>query len=199
SRATACPHPCVAIWLYRLLQSLCSIAMTRGVATMPDKINCTANQVEKRIIDRYNNRTMNNFRFSTPIQVRYGDLDPQWHVNNAHFLTFFEHARITYLIELGLFDGQSFFDLGLIVADIHIAYKAPLKLTDPARAWMRATKIGNKSLNFEYVLNDDQTGVVYATAEFTMVAYDYHFNQSIRVPDVWRQKIGEFEGQDFSS
>ena len=60
---------------------------------------------------------MSTFHFIYPIQIRYGDLDPQWHVNNARFVTYLEQSRFAYLVELGLFDGKGFFDLGLIVAD----------------------------------------------------------------------------------
>ena len=64
---------------------------------------------------------MSEFKFFHPIEIRYGDLDPQGHVNNAKYLTYFEQARVHYLIELGLFSAdQSFMDLALIVADIHI-------------------------------------------------------------------------------
>jgi acyl-CoA thioester hydrolase len=71
---------------------------------------------------------MTDYNYKYPLQVRYGDLDPQWHVNNARFNTYFEQARTAYLMDLGLFDGKSFFDLGLIVADVHIAYKLPVAL-----------------------------------------------------------------------
>ena len=70
---------------------------------------------------------MSQFRFYHPIEVRYGDLDPQGHVNNAKHLTYFEQARIAYLIELGLFTkDQSFMEIGVILADIHITYFAPI-------------------------------------------------------------------------
>ena len=67
---------------------------------------------------------MSVFRFHIPIDIRYGDLDPQWHVNNARYLTFLEQGRMEYLRALNLWDGEDFFKLGLIVADIHIAYLA---------------------------------------------------------------------------
>jgi acyl-CoA thioester hydrolase len=35
-------------------------------------------------------------RFYLPIQVRYGDIDPQWHVNNARFFTHMEQGRVPY-------------------------------------------------------------------------------------------------------
>jgi len=57
---------------------------------------------------------MSQFNFYHPVEVRYGDLDPQGHVNNAKHLTYFEQARIAYLIELGLFTkDQSFMEIGI--------------------------------------------------------------------------------------
>ena len=50
----------------------------------------------------YNFR-MTDFNFSIPLDVRYGDLDPQWHVNNARFLTYLESARMGYFNEPGPF------------------------------------------------------------------------------------------------
>ncbi|MBT3338732.1 MAG: acyl-CoA thioesterase [Anaerolineae bacterium] len=46
---------------------------------------------------------MSKIKFFYPIEVRYGDLDPQGHLNNAKYLTYFEQARIRYFVELGLF------------------------------------------------------------------------------------------------
>ena len=66
---------------------------------------------------------MSDYHFYHPIEVRYGDLDPQGHVNNAKHLTYFEQARIAYMIELGLFTkDQSFMEIGVILADVHITY-----------------------------------------------------------------------------
>ena len=69
------------------------------------------------------NRRMTDFRFFHPVEVRYGDLDPQGHVNNAKYLTFFEQARVRYMIHLGLYtQDQSFTKVGVIVADAHILF-----------------------------------------------------------------------------
>ena len=57
---------------------------------------------------------MESTQFSHAIEVRYGDLDPQGHVNNANFLTYLEQTRIHYLVELGLFKkGESFLEVGI--------------------------------------------------------------------------------------
>jgi len=143
------------------------------------------------------NFPMLDFRFYYPIQVRYGDLDPQWHVNNAHFVTFLEQAPFAYLVELGLFDGEHFFDLGLIVADIHVTYQAPILLTQKIRIGVRVGRIGNKSLTFEYRVEDEAGAAPLARAETVMVAYDYHTHTSQPVSDAWRAMISNYEKQEF--
>ena len=144
------------------------------------------------------NLSMKTFHYSVPIDVRYGDLDPQWHVNNARFLTFLEQARLSYLMHLGLFDGQNFLELNLIVADIHIAFLAPIQLRQKVAVYIRCERIGNKSLTFVYEIRDLDTQKVLATSESIMVAYDYNQQKSIAVPDAWRKAIAMLEGVELT-
>ena len=137
---------------------------------------------------------MSPFNFYYPIQIRYGDLDPQRHLNNAHTLILIEQARTAYLVKLGLWDGKDFDRLGLIVADVHVSYKAPVSLLQQVQVGVRVARIGTKSLVMEYALEDAATQQVLATGETIMVAFDYPTNQSIPVPQDWREKIHQFEG-----
>ena len=137
---------------------------------------------------------MSEFKFHYPIQVRYGDLDPQWHVNNARYLTFMEQARFAYLVELGLWDGKSFLDLGLIIADTHVSYLAPIVLGQKIRVALRVNKLGNKSLTFECLIQDEQTSQPLARGEIIAVSFDYHTHATRPLPEDWRQKISTYEG-----
>ncbi len=111
--------------------------------------------------------------------------------------SFLENARLAYLMHLGLFDGENFFNFNLIVADIHITYRAPITLKQEVKVWIRTQKIGNKSLTFNYEIRDEQTGQVLATAETIMVTYDYRQQKTIPVPAEWRQAISKLEGVQF--
>ena len=137
---------------------------------------------------------MAEFKFSIPIQVRYGDLDPQWHVNNARFLTFIEQSRFAYITQLGLWDGKSFLDLGLIVANMNIAFLAPIEFHMDVRVYARIARLGNKSMLFEHEIKDEKSGTLLGRAETVMVYYDYHTLSSQPIPDAWREKISIFEG-----
>ena len=136
---------------------------------------------------------MEGFRFYIPIKVRYGDLDPQGHVNNARYLTFMEQARVSYARQLGLWGGDSFLNFGMIMADAHVTYKAAILWGQDIRVGMRISRLGNKSMDSLYVIEDTQNGQILADGSSVLVAYDYHAQSTIPVPVEWRQSIIEFE------
>ena len=137
---------------------------------------------------------MSQFNFYHPIEVRYGDLDPQGHVNNAKQLTYFEQARIAYKTRLGLFTkGQSFMEIGVILADVHITYLEPIYYGQEIKVGVRAVKLGNKSMIWEQNIVDAGTGKILAKGEVVLVAYDYSEEKTISVPQEWREKIKQFE------
>ncbi len=143
---------------------------------------------------RYN-RLMSDFKFFHLMEVRYGDLDPQGHLNNAKYLTYFEQARVLYFTELGLFSkDQSFEDIGVIIADIHIKYNAPVFLGTPVKVGVRTLNVGNKSITIEQSVVDETTGQSFASGTVVLVAYDYRNHKTIPVPNRWREKMIQFEG-----
>lgn len=135
------------------------------------------------------------FRFYHPVEVRYGDLDPQGHLNNAKYLTYFEQARIQYMIELGLFTkDQSFMEIGVIIADIHITYLEPIYFGKDIKVGVHVARLGLKSMTWEQNLMDAETGEEFAKGEVVLVTYDYKQAKTIAIPQEWREKISEFEG-----
>jgi acyl-CoA thioester hydrolase len=137
---------------------------------------------------------MSDYRFYHPVEVRYGDLDPQGHVNNAKHLTYFEQARVAYMINLGLFTkDQSFMKIGVIVADVHITYLAPVYFGQNIQVGVRTAKLGNKSMTWEQNVMDADAGKELSTGELVIVTYDYGTGKTISIPQEWREKISEFE------
>lgn len=136
---------------------------------------------------------MASLHFYHPIEVRYGDLDPQGHLNNAKYLTFFEQTRVQYFKHLGLWQPPSFDTFGIILADTRVTYRAPVLFGQPVRVGARITRLGNKSMDMEYVLEDAQTGQVMAVCTAVLVAYDYLTDATIPIPENWRTAINAFE------
>jgi acyl-CoA thioester hydrolase len=138
---------------------------------------------------------MSDFRFYHPVEVRYGDLDPQGHVNNAKHLTYFEQARVAYMIELGLFTkDQSFMEIGVIVADVHLTYFEPIYFGQNIKIGVHVARLGNKSMTWEQNIVDADTGKELSKGEVIIVTYDYKTEKTISIPQGWREKFSKFEG-----
>jgi acyl-CoA thioester hydrolase len=118
-------------------------------------------------------------------QVRFRDLDPMGHVNNAVFLTYIEQARVTYLAEVGAATGLE--EMNIIVARVEIDFKAPVRLGQEVEIAVRASRLGTKSFELDYELRVD--GEVVAEAKSVQVAYDYERGQAVPVPEEWRERL----------
>ncbi len=139
---------------------------------------------------------MSDYHFYHPVEVRYGDLDPQGHVNNSRHLTYFEQARIAYWIKLGLFTkDQSFMEIGVILADVHLTYLEPVYYGQNIKVGVRIAKLGNKSMTCEQNIVDADTGKELAKGEVIIVTYDYKEEKTTSIPQEWREKITGFENQ----
>lgn len=139
---------------------------------------------------------MNKFNYFHPIEVRYGDLDPQGHLNNAKYLTYMEQARIQYLKHLGLWKGGSFLDIGIILAELRITFLTAIEFGSMVEVGVRVTCLGNKSLEMEYLIIDKYDQREYAKGSSVQVAYDYRKRKSIVIPDHWRLVFQQFEQLD---
>jgi acyl-CoA thioester hydrolase len=137
---------------------------------------------------------MSEFRFFYPITVRYGDIDPQGHVNNATFMTYLESARVSYIQQLGLWDGKSFLEIGFILARVELDYIKPILMTDQVEVGLKVSRLGNKSLIMEYLVKDSASDRIFAQGKTVQVAYDYQTGKTISLPQNWRDVIQDFEG-----
>jgi acyl-CoA thioester hydrolase len=118
-------------------------------------------------------------------RVRFRDLDPMGHVNNAVFLTYLEQARIAFFAEAGAATGLE--DMNMVVARVEIDFKAPVRLGQEVEVSVRASRFGTKSFDLEYELHVE--GELVAEAKSVQVAYDYDRRQPIPVPAEWREKL----------
>jgi acyl-CoA thioester hydrolase len=136
---------------------------------------------------------MHSYRFYHPIEIRYGDIDAQRHVNNARYFTFMEQARANYLMSLGLWSGEDFDTIGIIMAEQSCTYLSPIMLQQRVEVGVRAERMGTKSIELSYDLRDAESRLTLATGRSTLVAYDYQKAQSIVIPEAWREIIEGFE------
>jgi acyl-CoA thioester hydrolase len=118
-------------------------------------------------------------------QVRFRDLDPMGHVNNAVFLTYIEQARVAFFAHVGA--ATELDEMNLIVARVEINFKTPVRLGQEVQISIRASRFGTKSFDFDYVLRVG--GEVVAEAKSVQVAYDYDRRETMPLPGAWRDRL----------
>jgi acyl-CoA thioester hydrolase len=118
-------------------------------------------------------------------RVRFRDLDPMGHVNNAVFLTYLEQARVALFSELEVATGLE--EMNMIVARVEIDFKAPVRLGQEVEISVRPSRFGTKSFDLHYELRVD--GEPVAEAKSVQVAYDYKRREPVPVPADWREKL----------
>ena len=118
-------------------------------------------------------------------RVRFRDLDPMGHVNNAVFLTYIESARVAFLQHLGA--ATTLEDMSIIVARIEIDFRAPVGFGEEVEIAVRASRFGGKSFDLDYELRVGDR--VVAEARTVCVAYDYSRGEQIEIPDDWTERL----------
>ena len=136
---------------------------------------------------------MTTFSYYHPITVRYGDLDPQGHVNNAVYLTYLESARLGYYQQVGIYHPDSRILTGMVVVRNEIDYLAPVRFGHNIHVGLRVEKIGTKSFTFAFQIENVKDGTPLARGKSVMVVYDNQTEQGVPIPDDWREKINQFE------
>jgi acyl-CoA thioester hydrolase len=117
--------------------------------------------------------------------VRFRDLDPMGHVNNAVFLTYLEQARVAFLKEIGAATGIE--DMNIILARVEIDFRAPVRMDQEIHIAVRASRFGTKSFDLDYELRVDRE--IVAQAKSVQVAYDYDRREPVDLPSEWRERL----------
>ena len=130
---------------------------------------------------------MAGFPFVHRELVRFSDLDPMGHVNNAVYLTWIENARIEFLRRLGAFDKPDTSEMAMILARVELDFRAPAGFGDEIEVGVRTARLGTKSFDLEYELRRGEEVVANATT--VLVAYDYQSKSSKEIPDEWRRRL----------
>ena len=132
---------------------------------------------------------MTEYEFTTEIEVRFRDLDPLSHVNNAVYVTYLEQARATYIAEVLDFDAR---EPNMVVASLSIDYRRPILYDETVVVAARTVELGGSSFRMDYEIRAE--GEVAATAETVQVTLDEDGDPR-RIPNDWRERIRVFEGE----
>ena len=122
---------------------------------------------------------MPSFEFTTPIEIRFADLDAYGHVNNALFFTYLETARVKLFQQhFGTFLGGN---LMFLVVRAECDYRLPIEMNDSLQVTVHTERVRHSSFDFSYQLHDG-FGEIFAAAKTVMVCYDPKIKKPVAIP-----------------
>jgi acyl-CoA thioester hydrolase len=135
------------------------------------------------------------FNFSLPLQIRWSDLDPLGHVNNAVYVTYFEIVRGHFMLHAC--PGWDWQKDMFLIGNVTVNFLKELKLTpDITTVHVRTSKIGNKSFVLDYAITSQkgEERLVHATGHTTQIMFDMKTRATIEIPDWVREALAAFDG-----
>lgn len=131
---------------------------------------------------------MTDYTYEVDVDVRFRDLDPMGHVNNAVYASYLEHARTAYFEDVL---DVPLPEVDTVLAHLELDFRRAVELRDDVTVATRVPSLGESSVTMEYAVRAD--GATAATGETVQVAVD-DAGSPRPLPDAWRERIRSFEG-----
>lgn len=123
----------------------------------------------------------------TAVQQRFSDIDSFRHVNNVAQQMYFDVGKSDFFDRL-LGRDALFAPTRIITAATNTSYLGQIRFGDRIEVTTQIERIGTKSLTLlQRLVADD--GSIRSESRSVMVAYDFEAQQSVPVPDAWREAL----------
>ena len=132
------------------------------------------------------------FFHTTPIQIRFNDIDKLEHVNNSVYQQFYDLGKVGYFDEV-LQEHMDWNIEGLVLASITVEYLISIKLHDKIEVRSKVYEIGNKSLKMKQEIYNLTTGQVSSCSKSVMVNFSNSKGHTVPIPQKWRERIAKYE------
>ncbi|MEZ3142395.1 acyl-CoA thioesterase [Halobaculum sp. MBLA0143] len=124
--------------------------------------------------------------FETTVAVRYRDLDPMGHVNNAVYASYLETARNDFFREAV---GVELSEADAVLASLSLEFHAPLAGTDPVTVLVWTPETGETSCTFAYEVRRDGRTVAEGETVLVTVGAD---GEPAALPDRLRTAAADY-------
>jgi acyl-CoA thioester hydrolase len=134
------------------------------------------------------------FKFSARTRVGFSDTDAQGIVYYGRYNPYFDLARVEYLRSIGQLHREAEGDFVMRANDVE--YFAPARFDDELEIYARVSRVGRTSITFQFAAYKMPEDTLLVTAHQTLVYVDLVERKALLVPDDYRAKVVELEGDD---
>ncbi len=125
-------------------------------------------------------------RITTPIQMRFADIDSFGHVNNIAQQAYFDLGKTALFQELWRLTG-ALRRIPAIMVSVQTDFMEQLFYGDKIEVMTEVEALGNKSLTLnQTIMRGEQ---ICTRSRTVMVCYDSERKASIEVPNEWREVL----------
>jgi acyl-CoA thioester hydrolase len=126
----------------------------------------------------------NTFPHWTTLSVRFRDLDPLNHINNAIFSTYYEEARIAFVSQVPAFADQLENGYSFVLANLQIDFVNPVKYPSDVLIGSGIKELGTSSItSFQAIYTSGDKKLV-SVAEARGVWFDLSKQRPSRIPEL---------------
>jgi acyl-CoA thioester hydrolase len=118
------------------------------------------------------------------IPMRFRDLDPLNHVNNALFSTYYEEARIKFIQEIPEFSKQLKQGFSFVLANIQINFIRPAEYPGNLRVGSGIKSTGNTSISSFQAIYTESEHTLISVAEAHGVWFDLEKQSPAKIPEI---------------
>lgn len=140
--------------------------------------------------------TRQEFRYWKIIEVRWGDMDAQGHVNNTVYFTYCESARVELLRKIGFKGkqpGQTVLAEGPSLVHASCDFKRQVIYPAKLDVGIRVDRIGQRSFKMIYGLFFHGTDELAATATSINAWANYAEGRSVELPEEIRSALAGYQ------
>nr|QIM10854.1 hypothetical protein Muribac1_0630 [uncultured Muribaculaceae bacterium] len=134
------------------------------------------------------------FHHSTPIQIRFNDVDVLGHVNNTVYFCFYDTGKAHYMqaVEGRTIDWQH---VDAVIANIDCAFMAPILFQEKIEVLTTCSAIHDKSFRLLQIIREADTKQIKSMCESVMVHFDPASGRPTPIDPGWREAVEKFEGR----
>lgn len=135
-----------------------------------------------------------DFRFSTEIDVRISDINYGGHLGNDRYLSLLQDARLRYLNQFGYSEMSVGDGISLIMREAKLTFKAEAFWGDRLKIYVRIAALEAAAFRMDYLIvrSEDESRVI-ATGETEMLGFDYAARKVKRLPLKFIEDIENYE------